>query len=50
MTDSAQVCQPREDATFATDDLRAALSESPDLMILWQIVFNTGQSFRTYRR
>jgi kynureninase len=35
--------EPRADGLFAADDLRAALRPGVDLVVLSQIVFNTGQ-------
>lgn len=35
--------EPRADGLFAADDLRAALRSGVDLVVLSQIVFNTGQ-------
>ena len=38
-----ELIEPRENALLATDDLRAALDQRPDLVILSQVVFTTGQ-------
>lgn len=35
--------EPREDGRFAADDLRAAVREGVDLVVVSQVLFNTGQ-------